>query len=87
VATPAKRRKLMGSSKLPNNGVMPRACNSGTLCAELVSASSRLDALNKPATRKPTSPQPTIKTRGLLNRAGKAPRGLRFEGKISSFGW
>jgi hypothetical protein len=66
---------------------MPFACNSANRCTELVNANTRLDAFKSPATRSPTSPQPTINTRGLLNRAGKAPRGLRFEGKIASFGW
>jgi hypothetical protein len=43
---------------------------------ELVKAMRREEALSKPATRKPTSPQPTIKTRGRRNLAGKAPSGL-----------
>ena len=87
VATPAKRSKLRGSSKLPSKGAMSFDWSSANRCTELVNANTRLDAANKPATRSPTSPQPTINTRGLLNRAGKAPRGLRFEGKIASFGW
>ena len=85
VATPANRRKEAASSKLPSSGTIPRCCNTGTREGLLVSAYTRADDINPDAARKPTSPQPTISTRGLRKRAGKAPRGDWFEGKILSF--
>jgi hypothetical protein len=85
VATPANRRKEAASSKLPSSGTIPRRCNTGTRAGLLVSAYTRADDSNPDAARKPTSPQPTINTRGRRKRAGNAPKGIWFEGKIQSF--
>ena len=41
-----------------------------------VSASTRKRGVSKRATRRPTSPQPTMSTRPRRKRAGKAPKGL-----------
>jgi hypothetical protein len=43
-------------------------------------------APNCPAVLKPTSPQPTIKTRCRRKRAGSVPKGVWFEGKIRGSG-
>jgi hypothetical protein len=50
-----------------------------------VSASTRTRGASKRATRRPTSPQPTMSTRLRRKRAGKAPKGLWFEGKIGAY--
>jgi hypothetical protein len=79
---PDSRISDPGLSKLPNSGVMPLERNSAARPEFEVSANKRTRLRNCPATRKPTSPQPTIKTRSRRKREGKEPRGVWFEGKI-----
>ena len=64
---------------------MPRERNSSTRLEDDVSAISPTRSRRTAATRRPTSPQPTINTRSLRKRAGSAPRGLWFEGKIRGY--
>ena len=81
----ARRRRVCASSKLPNSGVMPAARKGAIRAACEVSASTRTRSVSKRATRMPTSPQPTMSTRLRRKRAGKAPKGLWFEGKIGDY--
>jgi hypothetical protein len=84
-AMPAKRCNDDGLSKLPKSGVMPSARKDSKRWVLEVSASVPTERGSSAATRSPTSPQPTIKTRWRRNRAGSAPRGDWFEGKIAGF--
>src|SRR4051794_38134389 len=81
-ASPARRASVAGSSRLPCKGVIPRARSCGARAGEEVSPSTRTRCGNTPATRRPTSPQPTTSTRWRRKRLGKAPSGFWFEGKI-----
>ena len=85
VATPESLRNVAGWSKLPANAQIPCCCKSAMRDSLLVKAYTRVPFFNKAAARIPTSPQPTINTRGRLKRDGNAPRGFWFEGKIQSF--
>jgi hypothetical protein len=82
VASPASRRRLAGSSRLPGNGTTPSPRKTDWRSGVDVKASTRARRTKDLATRWPTSPQPTIKTRSRRKRAGKAPRGVWFEGTI-----
>jgi CDP-4-dehydro-6-deoxyglucose reductase, E3 len=89
VATPESRRRLCTWSRLPKRGVTPTARNGSTRDCEDVSAITRMRGLPRPelnarTTRMPTSPQPMINRRSRLKRAGRAPKGLWFEGKIGA---
>ena len=90
VASPDKRARLCGSSRLPARGVRPQARSRRSRPGEEVSASKRTRRLSGApsceAVRSPMSPQPTISTRGRRKREGKAPRGVWFEGKIADSG-
>ncbi len=83
VARPASLRRLCAASKFPRKGVRPIARSSATRPDCEVSAKSRTLPRKHWARRNPTSPQPTINTRSRRKRAGKAPRGVWFEGKIA----
>ena len=86
VAMPARRRTVAAASRLPCRGSSPWRRNCGTRSGDEVRASRRGRPAPPPpkasATRRPTSPQPTSSTRSRRKRAGSAPRGERFEGKI-----
>ena len=59
------------------SGVMPQRAQRGDALGVEVSASRRTRPEQQLArTRRPTSPQPTISTRGRRKRAGKAPAGV-----------
>ena len=80
VARPDSRRRLAAWSRLPSSGVMPWARRAGARSGLEVSASTRTGerpvalARKACATRRPTSPQPTMSTRARRKRAGSAPR-------------
>ena len=61
---------------------MPCARSSGSRAGDEVIASTRTVFGSWRTARTPTSPQPTTKTRTRRKRAGSAPSGFRFEGKI-----
>jgi hypothetical protein len=85
VAKPAKRRRLLASSRLPSKGKMPCPLSTAQFSGDEVKAMTRNGAGANRATRWPTSPQPTINSRWRRKRAGKAPSGVWFEGKIAVF--
>jgi hypothetical protein len=82
VASPASRASVAGRSRSPASGVMPSSRRRGARSGDELRASSRTRLPSMRATRVPTSPHPTTSTRSRRKRAGRAPRGLWFEGTI-----
>ena len=84
VPRPASRRNVAGSSRLPCSGVMFFPRISATRELDEVNARTLMRLGSKRAARRPTSPHPMIKIRWRRKRAGNAPKGFRFEGKIGA---
>ena len=71
-ARPARRASDAGRSRSPRSGSAPAARSSATRAALDVSASTRQRPASRRTTRRPTSPQPTISSTGLLKRVGRS---------------
>src|SRR5438105_11815192 len=70
-ARPPRRYSVAATSRSPTSGTAPASRSAATWLASRVSTSTRQRPRNSRSTRRPTSPQPTIKRRGRLKGAAR----------------